>query len=97
MPVYKGLQPLGAVLGTVIEDLGIARKLDEVRTVEAWAAVAGPQVNGVTEKAWVKGDRLYVKIHSSAWRYELSLSRRAWRERLNEHLGASLVREIVFR
>ena len=88
---------LGDALKAVIKGLGIQRKLDETRTVEAWAMLAGPQINGVTHSAWVKGDRLYVKLTSATWRQELHLRRREWRDRLNEQLGKELVQEIVFR
>ena len=62
-----------------------------------WAVLAGPQINAVTHSAWVKGNRLYVKLTSAAWRQELHLRREEWRRQLNEQLGADLVREIVFR
>ena len=90
-------QRLGDVLSKVIDEMGLRPKMDKARIVEAWAAVAGPQVNGVTEKAWVKGRRLFVKIRSAAWRQELQMQRGRWKKRLNEELGADLVEEIVFR
>lgn len=88
---------LHEVLPEAIDRLGIRTRLDAARTVEGWAYLAGPQINRVTHSAWVRGDRLFVKLTSAAWRYELYLQRRAWRDRLNEHLGAELVREILFR
>lgn len=97
MPFTHTPQALTDLLSSVIKDLGIQRKLDEVRTVETWAALAGPQINGVTQSAWVRGDKLYVKITSAAWRHELHLRRREWLDQLNERLGAELVKEIVFR
>lgn len=97
MPFSHTPQALTDLLSSVIKDLGIQRKLDEVRTVETWAALAGPQINGVTQSAWVRGDKLYVKITSAAWRHELHLRRREWLDQLNERLGAELVKEIVFR
>ena len=97
MARYRAPQPLGHLIHGVIDDLGIKRRLDEARMIEGWAIVAGPQINGVTESAWVKGNLLYVKIHSAAWRHELHLHRNAWRNRLNKHLGQALVREIIFR
>ncbi len=97
MPEWRTPQPLQQVMQGLIDDLGIRRKLDEVRAVEAWAALAGPQINAVTDSAWVKGGRLYVRIHSSAWRQELHLSRSGWRRRLNEQLGGDYISEIVFR
>lgn len=90
-------QALGAVLQELIDKMGLRRKLDEARIVETWAALAGPQINAVTDTAWVKHDTLYVKISSAAWRHELHLRRHEWRARLNDHLGATLVRDLVFR
>jgi len=90
-------QPLGDVLEEVIEQLGLQDKMDEARVIETWAAVAGPDVNGVTESVWMNGTTLYVKITSAPWRQELHMNRRQWRKRLNEDLDAELVDEIVFR
>lgn len=97
MASFHNSQMLGDVLGSLIKDLGIGKKLDEVRTVEAWAHLAGPRINAITERAWVHGGRLYVRIASAAWRHELARSRGVWRDRLNGQLGAELVDEIVFR
>ena len=90
-------QPLGDVLEEVIEQLGLQDKMDEARVIETWAAVAGPDVNGVTDSVWMDGATLYVKITSATWRQELHMNRRQWRTRLNEELDAELVDEIVFR
>lgn len=90
-------QPLGDVLQGLIDQMGLRRKIDEARVIETWAALAGPTINGVTDKAWVRGGTLYVHLNSAAWRHELHLRRQAWRTRLNDHLGEPLVREIVFR
>lgn len=97
MSFHNSPQPLGNLLNTVIDTLGIRRELDEARTIEAWAALAGPRINSVTDAAWVRGSRLFVKITSAAWRHELHLNRRDWCARLNEQLGAELVDEILFR
>ncbi len=97
MSTFKGPQSLNEVLRALIGDLGIKRQIDEARAVESWTAVAGPQINKVTSSAWVKGDVLFVKIKSPAWRHALHVQRGQWRERVNEHLGADIVREIVFR
>lgn len=97
MASSNGPQALGDVLDEVIERLGIQTQIDKARVVEAWAALAGPQVNSVTDTAWVKRRTLYVKITSAAWRQELHLRRQEWRRRLNKRLGEGLIDEIVFR
>ena len=75
---------------------GARRKVDAVRTVEAWAEVAGPSICAVTQRVRVQGDVLVVALTSSAWRHTLQLQRAGWCSRLNEHLGAPLVRDIRF-
>jgi len=97
MPSSNQPRPLGEVLQEVIAELDVQEGIDEARVVETWAAVAGADINGVTESAWMDGSTLYVKITSAAWRQELHMNRRQWRERLNGELGSALVDEIVFR
>lgn len=97
MPSNDGPRPLGEVLKEVIDELGVQEEIDEARVIETWASVAGTKINSVTESAWMKGSTLYVKITSAAWRQELHMNRRQWRERLNGALESDLVDEIIFR
>ncbi len=97
MSLNRNPQPLGSVLESLVQELGIKQKLDEVRAIEAWADLAGASINGVTDAAWVRGNKLYVKIISSTWRQELHMQRRDWRDRLNLRLGSPVISEIVFR
>jgi predicted nucleic acid-binding Zn ribbon protein len=90
-------RPLGEVIKEVIDQLDVQEKIDEARVVETWASLAGTEINGVTESVWMKGSTLYVKITSAAWRQELHMNRRQWRERLNGALDTNPVDEIVFR
>ena len=93
----NGPQPLGDVLQKVIDQLGLQDKIDEARVVETWASLAGTEINSVTESVWMKGATLYVKITSAAWRQELHMNRRKWRERLNGEMETDPGDEIVFR
>jgi predicted nucleic acid-binding Zn ribbon protein len=97
MPDRDRPRPLGEVLQEMIDALGLQDKMDEARVIETWAAVAGRQVNEITETAWMDGSTLYVKITSAAWRQELHMNRRKWRTRLNSEFESDLVDEIVFR
>jgi len=94
---YNQPESLGSILSTLIDRMGLRQKLNEARIVEAWAILAGPQINGVTHAAWVQGRTLYVRLLSSTWRQELHLRRQAWCNRLNDQLGEDLVDQIVFR
>jgi predicted nucleic acid-binding Zn ribbon protein len=97
MSYYDRPKPLGLVLESLIDQLGYRQKIDEARAIETWAFLAGPQINAVTEKAWVAQGKLYVRITSAPWRHELHLQRSLWRDRLNQELGRTVVEEIVFR
>lgn len=90
-------KPLGEVIKEVIREMGVQEEIDEARVVETWAAIAGTKINSVTESAWMKDSTLYVKLTSAAWRQELHMNRRHWRERLNGELDSDPVDEIVFR
>jgi len=97
MPDANSPRPLGDVLKEVIDQLDVQEKIDEARVVETWATLAGREINGVTESVWMKGSTLYVKITSAAWRQELHMNRRQWRQRLNGEFETDPVDEIVFR
>lgn len=97
MASSDGPRPLGDVLKEVIDQLDVQEEIDEARVVETWATLAGKDINGVTESVWMKDATLYVKITSAAWRQELHMNRRKWRERLNGALETDPVEEIVFR
>ncbi|SHK31550.1 Protein of unknown function [Rhodothermus profundi] len=90
-------QPLGQILKEIIRRWGLQPRVDAMRIVETWAALAGPQINRVTDSAWVRDRKLYVRLTSAAWRHTLHLQRAQWCARLNEALGASLIDDIVFK
>ena len=96
VPFADAPRPLGAVLDELIDRLGYRAAMDEARAVEAWPAVAGPAVAGVTERAWMRDGRLFVKVRSAPWRHQLHLQREGWRARLNRPLGRAVVAEVVF-
>jgi predicted nucleic acid-binding Zn ribbon protein len=97
MPAHNGPQPLGEVLQSVIDQMGLRTRINEARIIEAWAAMVGPQINAVTSSAWMKRRTLFVKVTSGAWRQELHMRRQEWQQRLNDELGEDLVENIVFR
>jgi len=97
MASSDGPRPLGEVLKEVIDQLDVQAEIDEARVVETWASLAGTKINSVTESVWMDGSTLYIKITSAAWRQELHMNRRQWREQLNEAFDTNPVDEVVFR
>ena len=97
MPPSNQPQRLSLVLSELVERYGYRERLDAARAVEAWPSVVGPAIAGVTEQVWMRNGVLHVKIRSSAWRHQLQFQRADWRRRMNEHLQAEVVDEVVFR
>ena len=93
----KDPQPLVALMHELMKNLDAGSKLGEATIVSAWQDVSGPQIANVTEKVWVEKKRLFVKIRSAPWRYELHLQRRDWCDRVNDKLGKRLIDEVIFR
>lgn len=90
-------QPLGSILGDLLRQPRYQQKIEEARAVEAWPKVVVVGAARATESVWVRDGVMTVKLRSAAWRHTLHLQREGWRERLNEHLGGEVIREIVFR
>lgn len=90
-------QPIGTLLGALFQERGYRQKIDESRAVDAWPRVAVAGALRATESAWMREGVLTIKLRSSAWRHTLHLQREDWRQKINEHLGREVVREIVFR
>jgi hypothetical protein len=88
---------LGDVLRELTASLGIDDKLMQGRVVDMWYEILGERMAGQIESARVKGDRLYVRVKSPAWRQEIHLRRGEWMRRLNEELGRDVISEIVIR
>ena len=80
-----------------MDRLGIRQELDEAAVIEAWAAVAGPEINAVTDSVWMKTGKLFVKITSPVRRLQLHMMRSRLRGQVNDALGKEVVAEIVFR
>ncbi|MGB3541353.1 DUF721 domain-containing protein [Rubrivirga sp.] len=97
MPAKKQPQPLGSVLSDLVDRYGYRERFDAARAVEAWPVVVGEAIANVSEQVWMRHGVLHVKVRSAAWRHQLQFQREAWRDRMNEHLGGSVVDEVVFR
>jgi len=89
------LEPVGPVLGDLLEGLGLEHRLREFRAVEIWDATVGELVAQRTRPVGIRDGVLFVEVSSSVWMQELVLLRDEIVERLNEKLGQPIVRRIV--
>ena len=65
---------LGEVLASVLEQSGLAPRIEQAQIVPEWASLVGPQIAAVTEPRSITADgTLFVAVKTSAWMTELSL------------------------
>ncbi|MCG8341630.1 MAG: DUF721 domain-containing protein, partial [Chlorobiales bacterium] len=75
---------------------GMKGAQEEHRALKVWQNVVGETIAKMTEvEKFVKGI-LYVRVLSPSWRNELSFRKRNIIGRLNEAVGKSMVKDIVF-
>jgi predicted nucleic acid-binding Zn ribbon protein len=89
------LEPVGPLLQRLLVRLGLDRRLEEHRAVEAWPEVVGPVVAAQARAVEIRAGVLFVDVASSVWMQELAVLRDSIVERLNAHLGGPRVRKIV--
>jgi len=70
--------------------------LNEYRVIHAWGAIAGPAAERYTENLRIYNQKLYVKLRSAALRSELLMRRSDLVKKLNDHVGAQTITDIVF-
>lgn len=93
----KNAQSIGDVLRQFLRQEGLETPLNEMRMVSAWPEVMGRGVASYTGQVFVKNGVLYVQIKSPALRANLMMNRDALVRRLNEHVGAQVIQNIIFR
>ena len=88
---------VGGLLNGVLAELGIADKVRETQALLAWEEVAGPGLAGRARALRVlRGGKLELAVPSGVWRTHLSFSKQQLLERLNQRLGRTVIRDLVF-
>ncbi len=94
----RNTQLLGELLRDFFEDnTELYDKMMAVRVERVWKEKMGSLVMQYTRNLYVRDHILYVSLSSSVLRNELALSREQLVKRLNEYVGATVIRDIVFR
>lgn len=89
-------EQIGDIIRQFMREEGIETPYNEFRLVQAWPVVVGPAVERCTGKLFIKNGVLYVQLTSSVIRHELFIGRKRLAQRLNDHVGAQVITNIVF-
>ena len=93
----KQAELLGMLVRQYCRQEGLETPLNEYRLVQAWSQVLGKAVQTYTKELKIYNQVLFVKVTSSVLRQELLMNRKALVHKLNEHVKAQVITDIVFR
>lgn len=92
MPTTKAISLTDALVTCLRED-GLEQSVLEVQIEEVWPKVMGDVVNQLTRSVEVKEGVLYVRVNSAALKAQLFENRFELVRKLNEAVGAQVIRD----
>ncbi|MFQ6114260.1 MAG: DciA family protein [bacterium] len=89
-------EPLRSIISNLLLSLGIDTKVKQHEAVVRWAKIVGPKISKVTEAKKVIDGVLFVEVKSNAWRSELIFLKRDIITKIDETIGATIIKDIRF-
>jgi predicted nucleic acid-binding Zn ribbon protein len=94
-PAKKKPSSIGDVLAGVLQNTGIAARVEQAGIIPEWRTLVGTQIAAVTEPMSVTADgTLFVNVTTNAWMNELSLMEPELLRALNAGGGHGVVKRI---
>lgn len=88
---------LKEAINKLIKRYQLQGKLTETQLNDSWEEIMGKPIAKYTRSLQLNNGRLVVKLSSSVLRQELSYGKNQLIERLNEHFGEAVIRDIVLK
>ena len=92
-----GVKSISELVKATCREEGLETPLNEYRLINSWSQVLGPTVKYYTKELYIRNQVLYVQVTSSVLRQEQMMNRKTLVHRLNEHVGAQVITDIVLR
>lgn len=90
-------QPLGLLIRQFLREEGLESPLNEYRAVSSWNKLMGDVVARYTASVNLRNGTLFVSLRNPALRQNLLMQRTDIMQKINDHVGAQVVQNIVFR
>jgi len=85
------------VLNSWLRRFGYDKKIREYKAMYLWNEVVGKHVAANAQPTQIENGRMSVIVSDSIWLTELNLLRMQYIAKINEQLGAEIVKEIEFK
>jgi len=92
----KGPERIGSVLGNLLKDLGLEKRIREQELIINWEKIVGNNIAENTKPFKIEGTKLFLKVKSSAWRNELFYLKKELIAKLNDSAKQELIKDIIF-
>ena len=73
----------------------LRRKYDETSIIRAWPEIIGTAIANRTQQLYIRDKKLFVRMESAVIKNELAMIRRQIIGRVNEHVGAVVIEELI--
>jgi predicted nucleic acid-binding Zn ribbon protein len=88
------MEPLSSTAAPALRTLLNDQPTTAAKVTFVWTIVAGPALSRATTPVWSRDGTLYLRARTDAWRQELRRSKPVLLQRLNQLLGAGVVRRL---
>lgn len=95
--IRKNARSLSDVLQEVLDLQNLSTRLNETKLIEAWPDIVGKNVADQTKQLYIKNNTLFIHVKSAIVRNELMLMRDALTKKLNDHVGKTVIKNIILR
>ncbi|MCF8346269.1 MAG: DUF721 domain-containing protein [Bacteroidales bacterium] len=93
----KREKKIGSLLDDFVRANNLQQGLAEYRVTKGWNELLGKSVAMATRSIYIRDRKLFVKLHSSVMRNELTMIKEDIIKRLNETAGYEVIDDLVIR
>jgi predicted nucleic acid-binding Zn ribbon protein len=87
---------LGTSLDALLVTLGLSKKIKQHAIINQWADLVGASISSVAMPDRIYDGVLFVKVKNISWRTELSFQKKQIMQKIEEEIGAGLIKDIRF-
>lgn len=88
--------PLEEALRQLLRNLGYETKIKQHEVINRWEELVGSRIARVTNVERVRDGVLFVKVDNPTWRNELVFMKNRIHKKVEETVGAGIIRDIKF-
>ena len=91
------VKTVGSALEELLNNLGIDNRVHEQIVLAEFDRIMGETFTKRANAVKIERGVLFIEVTNSVWRQELFYQKKMIKQRLNDALGETLVKEIIFR